>query len=54
MRSLFALLLAALFVVGGLVRSQTTVMEVYLQAFVVATLVLFAVYIGLVGGSHAR
>ena len=54
MRSLFALLLAALFVVGGLVRSQTTVMEVYLQAFLVATLVLFAVYIGLVGGSHVR
>ena len=54
MRSLFALLLATLFVVGGLVRSQTTVMEVYLQAFVVGTLVLFAVYIGLVSGSHVR
>lgn len=54
MRSLFALLLATLFVVGGLVRSQTTVMEVYLQAFVIATLVLFALYIGLVSGSHVR
>lgn len=50
-RGFFAVELAALFILGLAIRSQTTPVEVYLQVGLLATVGTFATYMALVGGT---